>query len=80
VILNSFLSVVPGVLVGLVVYSGGGSYVADPASSQPHKTRSHPPILLLYMSNHWFKEQPDYGPLARPKHVVVFYILLYITL
>jgi hypothetical protein len=27
----------------------------------------------------WFKEQPDDGPLTRPKHVVVYCIVLYIT-
>jgi hypothetical protein len=39
VLLNTFLSVVPGVLIGLVVYCGRGSYVAGKMLGQlsyPH--------------------------------------------
>jgi len=38
----------------------------------PHPT----PIV---QSPYWFYEQPDDGPLTRPKHVVVYNILLHIT-
>jgi hypothetical protein len=38
-----------------------------------------PPETPIVLSTYWFYEQPDDGPLTRPKHVVVYYIKLHIT-
>jgi hypothetical protein len=48
---------------------------------KPHKiwcktiSRPPPPQIPTVLSLFWFYEQPDDGPLTRPKHVVVYCIL-----
>ena len=38
-----------------------------------------PPQTPIVYSTYWFYEQPDDGPLTRPKHVIVYYVVLFIT-
>jgi hypothetical protein len=39
-----------------------------------------PPQTPIVLSTYWFHEQPDDGPLTRPKYVVVvYYVVLLIT-